>query len=53
MQRFEERGLGDQRLAGAGRRADQHALIGREPGEQRFFLHRIRRKRQLIEIFAG
>ena len=32
VQGFEEGGLGDERFAGAGRRADEHALLGGEPG---------------------
>ena len=53
MQRLEQGGLGDERLAGAGRRTDEHALLGREPGEQRFFLHRIGRVGQLGEVLLG
>ena len=52
VQGLEQGRLGDQRLAGAGRRADQHALLGREPRQQRLFLHRVRRERKLIEIEA-
>ena len=50
VQRLEQRRLGDQRLAGAGRCTDQHALFGREPREQCFFLHRVRRVGELLEI---
>ena len=50
VQGLEQGRLGDQRLAGAGRGADQHPLLGREPGEQGFLLHRIRRVRELVEV---
>ena len=53
VQCFEEGGLGDQRLAGAGRGADQHALLRREPGQQGFFLHRVGRIRELVEVGGG
>src|SRR5262249_51407241 len=53
VQRLEEGGLGDKRLAGAGRSADEHALLGGEPGEQGFFLHGIGRVRQLSQITLG
>src|SRR5262249_55638081 len=49
VQRLEQGGLGDERLAGAGRGADQRALLGAEPREQGFFLYRVRRVGQVIE----
>ncbi len=53
VQGLEQRSLGDQRLAGARRRTDQHALLGSEPGQDGIFLHSIRRKRQLRQISLG
>ena len=52
VQRLEQRRLGDQRLARAGRRADHHPLLGREPRQQGLFLHRIRREGDLVEVAA-
>ncbi len=53
VQGLEQGGLGDQRLAGAGRGADEHALLGREPGEQGLFLHRVGRVGQLGQVLLG
>ena len=50
VQRLEQRGLGDERLAHARRRADQHPLLGREPAQQGLFLKRIRVVRDLVEV---
>ena len=44
MQGLEQGGLGDERLAGAGRGADEDALLGGEPGEQGVFLHGVGRE---------
>ena len=53
VQRLEQGGLGDERLAGAGRGADEDALLGGEPGEQGLFLHRVGRVGQLVEVAVG
>ena len=50
VQGLEQRRLGDERLAGPGRRADQHPLLGREPRQQGLFLERVGREGKLIEI---
>jgi hypothetical protein len=50
VQGLKEGCLGDQRFAHPGRGANEDALIGREVGQQRFFLHRVGRERKLIEI---
>ena len=52
VQGLEQGRLGNQRFAGAGGRADQHALVGREPGQQRLFLHLVRLVGKLVEIAA-
>ena len=52
VQGFVEGRFGDQRLAHARRRTDQHALIGREPGEEGVFLDFIGREGELVEIAA-
>ncbi len=52
VQGLEQGRLGDERFAGAGGRADQHALFGREPRQQRLFLHRVRLVGELVEIAA-
>ena len=51
VQRLEEPGLCDERLAGAGGGADEDALLGGEPGEQGVFLHRVGRVGELLEVF--
>src|SRR4029079_15593986 len=53
VQGFEQGRFGNQRLAGSRRGADEDALIGREVGQQSFFLHRIRREGKLIEVERG
>ena len=50
FERLVEPRLGDDGLAHAGRGADQDPLIGIEPGEDRFFLERIRFERERIEV---
>ena len=50
MQGLEQCRLGDQRLAGAGRCANQHPLVGRKPCQERLFLNLVRLERKLIEI---
>ena len=40
-------------LPGAGRGADEHALLGRELGQQRLFLHRVRRERKLLQVLVA
>ena len=50
VQCFVEGRLGDQRLAHAGRGADQHALVGGEPGQEGVFLDFVGRERELVEI---
>ena len=52
VQGLEQGRLGDQRFAGAGGRADQHALVGREPGQQGLFLHGVWLVGELVEIAA-
>lgn len=49
-QGFVERRFGDERLAGSGGGAHEHALFGREIGEQRLFLHRVRRIGELFQV---
>ena len=53
VQGLEQGRLGDQRLAGAGGRADQHALLGREPRQQRLLLHLVRLVGELVQVAAG
>ena len=53
VQGLEEGGLGDERLAGAGRGADEDALLGGEPGEQGVFLDGVGRVGQLVEVAFG
>ena len=53
VQGLEEGGLGDERLAGAGRGADENALLGGEPGQQGVFLDLRRLEGKLIEVAAG
>src|SRR5262249_39329874 len=53
VQRLEQGGLGDERLAGAGRGADQDARVGGEPGEQGLLLDRVGRVGQLVEVEVG
>ena len=50
VQRLKQSRFRDQRLAHAGRGADQDPLFGGEPGQQRLFLYRIRLVRQLVEV---
>jgi len=50
VQRLEEGGLGEECLAGAGRGADEGALLGAEPGQEGFFLDRVRGVGQLVEV---
>ena len=53
MQGLEQGRLGDQRLTGAGRCADQHALLGRKPRQKRLLLNAIGLVRELVEVSAG
>ena len=53
VQGLEQRRLGDERLARPRGRADQHPLLGREPGQQGLFLDRVGREGKLIEIPRG
>ena len=53
VQSFEQRGLGNQRLARAGRRTDQHPLLAREPGQEGLLLHRVRIVGDLVEVPVG
>jgi hypothetical protein len=53
MKGFKKRRLGDQRLAGSRRGADQDALFRREPCQERVFLDLIRREGKRIEILLG
>lgn len=50
VQRLEQGGIRDHRFARARRSAEENALLGREPGEQRFLLHRIGSVGQLFEV---
>ena len=50
VQRFKQCRLGDERFPRPRGRAHQHALLGHEPRQQRLFLHRVRRVRQLVEV---
>ena len=53
VQRLEQGRLGDERLAGAGGRTDQHALVRGEPGQEGVFLDLVRLEGKLVEIAAG
>ena len=53
VQGLEQRRLGDERLARARRRADQDALVGGKPGQQRLFLDRVGLVGELLEIALG
>ncbi len=50
MQGFEEGGLGDDRLARAGRRANKDSLFGGKPGIEGVFLDRIGLERKLLQV---
>jgi hypothetical protein len=53
MKGFKKRRLGDQRLAGSRRGADQHALFRGKPRQQPVFLNLIGREGKRIEILLG
>ena len=53
MQGLVEGGFGDERFAGAGGGADEHAGVVLEVGEEGLLLHRVRLERELIEVLEA